>query len=240
MGRTRGGALVQEDHQAAVARFYRLLSRRHRCFVGHPGGDGSLYGFDVGASSSVLPPPLCFILLNKVSHDSSEAAGTSGAASGTSTTAGLPSSTSSSISPKPTGTVCGPFFPHISPSLTHRHYYSNICFSPKRIACDDASTYFKSVGWAGADGGSGFDADFTMAAKSERDCCAACRDADKSCAGWVFEANNTFTPCTRLLLKDDNPNKDDKCPQGRVASTTFKDGGEMVAGLGPCSGKAIG
>ena len=124
----------------------------------------------------------------------------------------------------------------ISP-LTHRNI---LTFSSKRIACDDASTYFKSVAWAGADGGSGFNADFGMAAKSEEDCCAACRDADKSCAGWVFEANNTFTPCTRLLLKDNNPNKDDKCPQGRVASTTFQDGGEMVAGLGPCSGKAIG
>ncbi|KAK3996380.1 hypothetical protein QBC44DRAFT_147388 [Cladorrhinum sp. PSN332] len=143
----------------------------------------------------------------------SDDAATSGAASSsssTTTTTGGPTSTSTTALPQSTGDV--------------------------KISCNDKSTFFPNINMVFTDKSQ---PDFSNATATAEECCAACFESDISCAGWQFDGTNKFTPCIRMFLEDGNANRDDKCPQGRAASTTFSGGGNKVAGMGPCSGRVI-
>ncbi|KAK4168758.1 hypothetical protein QBC43DRAFT_105965 [Cladorrhinum sp. PSN259] len=149
--------------------------------------------------------------MGKLTGSDSDAASSGGAASSSSvtTTAG-PTSTSATALPSATSAV--------------------------KIACNDKSTFFTGINVILIDKAK---FDVSNATATAEDCCVACLEADQSCAAWQFEEGNQFTPCLRMFLTDDNPNKDDKCPQGRAVSSTFTHKGQKVAGMGPCSDKAI-
>jgi len=97
--------------------------------------------------------------------------------------------------------------------------------------CSNTSSFHNSIEWVGAD--SGYNAAYDPA-NSAGECCNRCFLGDAGCVGWLYNATNKYTPCTKIMLKDDHPGADSKCPKG-YAGLSLSSGGNGVAGVGPCS-----
>ncbi|KAK4187236.1 hypothetical protein QBC35DRAFT_237636 [Podospora australis] len=108
-----------------------------------------------------------------------------------------------------------------------------------RTDCKDASTFFEDIMWAGT-GSPGTKNEFSSLTSAEA-CCNDCFGSE-NCAGWVFDDGSPFTPCTKIIITEGRLDKDATCPAGKVPSTSFSKGtgSKQMAGLGPCSNKAIG
>ncbi|KAK4222329.1 hypothetical protein QBC38DRAFT_86866 [Podospora fimiseda] len=153
------------------------------------------------------------------SDDADTFSSASSTTSSTATNSPTSSTTSTTSRPQPTGDV--------------------------KISCNDKSTFFTEINMVFTDKS---DPDYSNATATAEECCVACLEAssaadnDSSCAGWLFDPGNKFTPCVRMFLNGGDGNNgggDKQCPQGKAASTTFGGVGKKVGGMGPCSGRAI-
>ncbi|KAK3899118.1 hypothetical protein C8A05DRAFT_37272, partial [Staphylotrichum tortipilum] len=106
------------------------------------------------------------------------------------------------------------------------------------IDCTTPTTFLTPITWIGTTTGS-YRGDFAQAA-SATSCCALClHHPSGGCAGWLFNASSTFTPCTQIVVTNspDDDGKDEACPKGKAGATYFTKGeGGGTAGLGPCGG----
>ncbi|KAL2016974.1 hypothetical protein VTK56DRAFT_2808 [Thermocarpiscus australiensis] len=123
-----------------------------------------------------------------------------------------------------------------SPSATSTSAFARPTGAGTRISCTDPSTFINDTLWIGTEVGS-YTGQFSQA-KSPGSCCDLCFGRAPGCAGWLYNASSTFTPCTMIVVSADKPRPDDKCPKGYAPTTFFALGEDGVAGLGPCSEKA--
>ncbi|KAK4156790.1 hypothetical protein C8A00DRAFT_30340 [Chaetomidium leptoderma] len=123
---------------------------------------------------------------------------------------------------------------------------------PPKIECNTPSTFLTHITWIGTQVGA-YRGEFAQASSASA-CCASCLTHHSSgssgggCAGWLYNATSTFTPCTKIIVVASSSSSgkdgetDDKCPKGYAETTYFARGdgdgdGDGVAGMGPCSGK---
>ncbi|KAL1841061.1 hypothetical protein VTJ49DRAFT_7445 [Mycothermus thermophilus] len=138
------------------------------------------------------------------------------------------------------------------------------------IDCSSPETFLTSVTWVGTDVAK-YKGEFAQASSPEA-CCRSClghpgqsnsgrqnnprddsnnQDVASGCAGWLYNATSTFTPCTKIAVLSpgknarDNKDEDGTCPRGYADVTYFtvldedasKDAKKYagVGGMGPCA-----
>ena len=89
------------------------------------------------------------------------------------------------------------------------------------------------MGFVGNVGPGTFDPKFDPTSSAE-DCCKKCLSNEVTCIGWIFDANNPYTPCTKVTITSTQPGQDTQCRNGYADGTRFSSG-KFVAGMGPCS-----
>lgn len=112
---------------------------------------------------------------------------------------------------------------------------------PLPSVCQDQSKTIYNASWVGIENAVGnWNVDFQNPATPEA-CCALCYTATpRGCDAWVFDAGASPTRCT-IILGWHGVQPDQQCPSGHTDGTHIRvgDGGQQIAGPGPCGGEVI-
>ncbi|OHX01019.1 hypothetical protein CSPAE12_00261 [Colletotrichum incanum] len=164
---------------------------------------------------------------------------TSATSPASSASASSVTSTSSSIIPYPSSTLNPVSSKHyateLSAFVTISQVANHLMIQPPECV---KSKFVKAVNWIGIDQVMG-GWDFNLhPANTAEECCTICHQSTRDgCNGWLYMAEESFTPACSIIHGFAGPRKNSSCPEGHPGIVFAKtDDTDNYGGPGPCAG----